>query len=1022
MRWRSVVALFATVTLTILTAQTDNKNVQQSTSTASEEGLDLENDHFTPEVQKFVRQFQGAGEGVKGAGDAQAPSAEETLERFRLSPGVNIELVANEPVIRQPLNMHFDERGRLWVVQYLQYPFPAGLKVVKYDRYLRAVFDKVPAPPPKHFKGADRITILEDTDGDGKFESHKDFLVGLNIATSVAVGRGGVWVLNPPYLLFYPDRNKDDVPDSDPEVHLSGFGLEDTHGLANSLRWGPDGWLYGAQGSTSTADIKGVKFLGQAIWRYHPITREFELFAEGGGNTWSVAFDRKGRLFSGTNKGGVRGLHFVPGGYYVKNWTKHGPLTNPFTFGFFEHMAHSGYQPRFSSTLTIYEGGALDKYEGQIIAGMSLTNRVQASKIIPDKSSFKTVDTEAIIESEDRWFRPVDLKVGPDGAVYIADWSDIRLSHLSPIDNWDRDHGRIYRLKAEGSGTIGTFDLSTLANEQLIHVLSHENKWFRDQALRLFGDRRDASIVPVLKEIVETNQGQLALEALWAVNLSGGFDEGFAVRQLSHPDEYVRYWSVRLLGDAKKVSPRIQARLVQLARVEKNPEVRSQLASSCRRLPTPDALPILRELLLRSEDVNDPHIPLLLWWAIESKTTSDQSQVMKMLEDKTLWRAPLFVKHIASRLGRRLTIERGDKSFYTLDDSVYSAWQWSFLPRRVRANLEACAQLLSLASDSESLVNLIAGMEEGLQGHRIPSVPRVLRTRMAKVLTTQPASPPLISLALRLGHEDVRSTALRMMADGRIAAAERRRLIVALADNKELSAVPVFLALLRKEKLGNLHIELLKALQQFDEFGIAPTIVELYSDFSPEVRAVAQDTLSSRLAWAKLLLESVDGGRIPREHVLRRKLSAIKQYHDARCDELIGKYWGGPEGSTDPRVEQQQSLFKEGEENYFSSCASCHLASGDGMRKSLVDSKWVLGPQDALVSIVLHGKKADGEMMPPFAAVFNDQEIASILTYIRRHWGNQAPSVKTETVTRIRKATADRGKPWSEEELAALLR
>ena len=144
--------------------------------------------------------------------------------------------------------------------------------------------------------------------------------------------------------------------------------------------------------------------------------------------------------------------------------------------------------------------------------------------------------------------------------------------------------------------------------------------------------------------------------------------------------------------------------------------------------------------------------------------------------------------------------------------------------------------------------------------------------------------------------------------------------------------------------------------------------------------------------------------------------------HDARCDELIGKYWGGPEGSSDPRVEEQQSLFKEGEENYFSSCASCHLASGDGMRKSLVDSKWVLGPQDALVSIVLHGKEADGEMMPPFAAVFNDQEIASILTYIRRHWGNQAPSVKTETVTRIRKATADRGKPWSEEELAALLR
>ncbi|MCI0620442.1 MAG: hypothetical protein L0387_01995 [Acidobacteria bacterium] len=113
-----------------------------------------------------------------------------------------MEVVASEPAIRQPLNLHFDERGRLWVVQYIQYPFPAGLKVVKYDKYLRAVFDKVPQPPLHHVRGADKITILEDSDGDGRFESHKDFLTGLNIATSVVVGRGGVWVLNPPYLLL----------------------------------------------------------------------------------------------------------------------------------------------------------------------------------------------------------------------------------------------------------------------------------------------------------------------------------------------------------------------------------------------------------------------------------------------------------------------------------------------------------------------------------------------------------------------------------------------------------------------------------------------------------------------------------------------------------------------------------------------------------------------------------------------------------------------------------------------------
>ena len=211
---------------------------------------------FTPEIEKFVETFTPAGEGIDGAGNAQTPSPEESLRHFTVAEGLKMEVVASEPVIRQPLNLHFDERGRLWVVQYIQYPFPAGLKVVKYDKYLRAVFDKVPQPPPNHVRGADKVTILEDKDGDGRFESHKDFVTGLNIATSVAVGRGGVFVLNPPYLLFYADRNRDDVPDGNPEVCLSGFGLEDTHAVANSLRWGPDGWLYGVQGSTTTGPCK----------------------------------------------------------------------------------------------------------------------------------------------------------------------------------------------------------------------------------------------------------------------------------------------------------------------------------------------------------------------------------------------------------------------------------------------------------------------------------------------------------------------------------------------------------------------------------------------------------------------------------------------------------------------------------------------------------------------------------------------------------------------------------------------
>src|SRR5262249_1682061 len=158
-------------------------------------------------------------------------------------------------------------------------------------------------PPPRGPQGNDRITILIDSDGDGQADASKDFVTGLNLASGLAFGYDGGFVLNAPYLLFYPDRDRDDVPDSDPEVLLTGFGLQDAHSVANSLAWGPDGWLYGTQGSTVTANIRGIEFQ-QGVWRYHPRTRQFELFCEGGGNSWGLDFDAHGELFYSTNFGG----------------------------------------------------------------------------------------------------------------------------------------------------------------------------------------------------------------------------------------------------------------------------------------------------------------------------------------------------------------------------------------------------------------------------------------------------------------------------------------------------------------------------------------------------------------------------------------------------------------------------------------------------------------------------------------------------------------------------------------------
>src|SRR5262245_44967278 len=154
---------------------------------------------------------------------AQGFSPDEAAARMTVPAGLEVTVVVCEPLARQPVAIDFDDRGRLWVIQYLQYPNPAGLQRIKVDRYSRTTYDRLPEPPPHGPRGADRITILSDNAGDGRIDAARDFIDGLNLTTGLAFGEGGVFVLNVPYLLFYPDKDRDDVPDGDPEVLLTGF-------------------------------------------------------------------------------------------------------------------------------------------------------------------------------------------------------------------------------------------------------------------------------------------------------------------------------------------------------------------------------------------------------------------------------------------------------------------------------------------------------------------------------------------------------------------------------------------------------------------------------------------------------------------------------------------------------------------------------------------------------------------------------------------------------------------------------
>lgn len=869
---------------------------------------------------------------------ADGPSPQEALRKMKVADGFEVKLYASEPEIRQPVTMYFDERGRMWVIQYLQYPNPAGLTAVKIDQYLRTTYDRLPEPPLKGPKGADRITICEDTDGDGRADRFKDFVGGLNLATGLAIGHGGVFVVQPPYLLFYPDRNRDDVPDSDPEVLLSRFGMEDAHAFANSLQWGPDGWLYGAQGSTVTANIRGVEFQ-QGIWRYHPLTKEFELFSEGGGNTWGLDFDQKGNVIAGTNFGDQIALHQVQGAYHLKNFGKHGELHNPYAFGYFEHIPYKGFKGgHVTCGGIVYQGGSFpESFQNTYVAANLLANTVYWHVIEPKGSSFAGHFGGELLVANDNWFRPVDCALGPDGAVFVADWCDQRATHVDPTDNWDRSNGRIYRIQAKGAQPINAvapekarnnkvqgnasstaFDLNKLSSDELVQLLAHPNHWFAREARRLLAERRDPNVVASLRAAILNGDGKrLALESLWALYLSGGFDEALGQQLLTHSHEYIRSWVIRLVGDTRRVSPGLHRALLERARTDSSAVVRSQLACTSKRLPGEDALPIIRELLLRGEDTGDIHIPLLLWWALENKAISHRQAVLSLFSSPQLWKATMVRQTIIERLARRYAAQGSELDF------------------------QSCGQLISAAPSGEDVTVLVRGMEMALAGRRLAEPAPALTATIDRLWDASTATMPLIRLALRAGHRGAQVKALQLAKDPNVSEAERVRLIEVLGQTAQRDSIAPLVELLKGSEKKPIQFAALLALQRFPDSQVAKAVLDLYSKMPMDVRARARNLLFSRPSWALQSLQAVDAGVIQPSEVGLDQLRQIALHQDTELNKLVQKNWGKiqseSEGIKRARVGGIASILGQakgdparGKPLFQQNCGICHTLFGEG--------------------------------------------------------------------------------------------
>lgn len=856
---------------------------------------------------------------------AQGLSPDEAARKMTVPDGCEVTAVASEPLVRQPVCIEFDDRGRLWVIQYLQYPNPEGLKRVAVDRYSRTKYDRVPEPPPKGPKGADRITILTDTDGDGKYDSGHDFVSGLNLTSGLAFGHGGVFVLNVPYLLFYPDRNRDDVPDSDPEVLLTGFGMEDAHSVANSLTWGPDGWLYGCQGSTVTAEIRGIEFQ-QGVWRYHPVTKQFELFCEGGGNSWGLDFDRVGNLLYSTNWGGHVLLHGVQGAYLVKSFAKHGALHNPFAYGYFDHAPHENFHGGHVTVGgIIYQGDSFPaSFRGKYIAGDLLGHGVYWHNIQPRSSTVKTSFGGDLIVANDNWFATTDVMMGPDGAVYVSDWYDARTAHPDPDADWDRSNGRIYRVAAKGTKRPQPIDFAQLSTDELLKLHSHPNQWYVRRARMELTNRQKGK--EALRASVESPDELTALESLWSLNAVGGFDEALALKLLHSPHASVRGWTVRLLGDSGKISTEMAHHLDDYAEQEPSVHARQQLAASAARFPAHQALPMINANINRDIDNDDPYIPLLWWWAVEKHSISGREEVMKRFVRPSLWKSKLGRETLLTRLIRRYTAEGTKEGF------------------------DCVVRLLNAAPDDAARDTLwqpiLLGWRE--MPHTIHDLQRLVQGHeLAKLVHARWQAKPdditLLQLGIAIGDKAPFGATVQGALNPKLDANRRVVLLGIVGEAADASLVEPLLKLILSKEPDAVRLAAMKTASRIDDPRIAPALIAAHESTSvPAMQTQIRDLLLGRKSTAFAWLQAIDKGDIPAKVTPNEQVQRIALLEDPQLDELVKKHWGQLGSSRGEKLAEVRRLNNDvrasagnldsGKALFKKHCSTCHQLFGEGTK------------------------------------------------------------------------------------------
>lgn len=856
---------------------------------------------------------------------------------FRLPEGFKVTTFAAEPVVRNPVAMAWDSRGRLWIAENYTY---SDLER-KFDLRLR-----------------DRVLIFEDADGDGRFDRRSVFTDEVQRLASVELGFGGAWLLCPPQLLFLADRNKDDLPDGPAEVMLDGFNVanENHHTFANGLRWGPDGWLYGRCGASSpgqvgppgTPDAQRVPLRG-GLWRFQPRSKRFEVLCHGTTNPWGHDWNALGEAFFINTVNGHL-WHAIPGAHFVRPHTID-PNRRAYS-QIDQHADHFHWDTSRELVKTSPKAGSEDdrrggghahcglmiyladqwpmEHRGKLFTLNLHGRRVNVERLERAGSGYVGRHEPDMLVAADPWFRGLDLRYGPDGGVFVLDWSDTGECHEH--DGVHRNSGRIYKVTYGKPAPPSVIDVAQLQEGALVALHVHPNEWFVRQARVELADRavRGLPLVEARRELRKlfdhAAEPSQAIRALCTLKVIGSVDATFLRGLLKHDHESVRAWAVRFLTDDMPLdtvfSQRggrdvdlpsdLMAEFKTLARADHSGLVRLVLASTLQRLPVRQRLELARLLAARSEDAADHNLPSLIWTALIPVADADPDGLVSLASDCQL---PTVTRSIARRLGEDV---------------------------ETRAAPLSGLLGVAIARPEAFQAQVLAGLADALAGLRKASQPETWARLQAKLATA--ADPVLRSrtreLSVVFGDgralREVRRVALDESADLEARKAALRTLI----ESRPLDLRAICEQLTRVRFLNTVAV---RGLALFDDPAIGRTLATNYRAFHPSERSAVLDTLASRPAFASALLDQVAAGKIPRQDLTAFQARQIRSLNDSALTQRLAEVWGELRDSPADRRERVANLkaklgpaslakanLGSGRVVFDRVCATCHKLYGHG--------------------------------------------------------------------------------------------